>query len=150
MEHRCFQEEAGGGSVEPSTGCGGQGSAYTPMGLGHSLSGIRVVHPTASAKGTVGQYVISRILGEELKANTKRLHIKTGSPMPTDKQLMFEATGGSNKGHAYGFGSQFAAITAKQWGGSSSSSAVPSVSSAAAHDACIERERRLWGYMQQT
>ncbi|KAI5658655.1 hypothetical protein M9H77_27448 [Catharanthus roseus] len=63
---------------------------------------------------------------------------------------MFEATGGSNKGHVYGFGSESAAITAERQGGSSSSmSSVPSISSAAGHEACIKRERRLWGYMQQ-
>ncbi|KAI5655073.1 hypothetical protein M9H77_32260 [Catharanthus roseus] len=49
---------------------------------------------------------------QELKTNTEWLHIETGSPMPTDEQLMFEAVG-SNKGHVYDFSSQSVAITAK-------------------------------------
>ncbi|KAI5676462.1 hypothetical protein M9H77_07412 [Catharanthus roseus] len=57
---------------------------------------------------------------------------------------MFEAVGGSNKGHVYGFGSQSVAVTAKCQEGNSSSSLVPSVSSTATHEACIERERRLY------
>ncbi|KAI5657983.1 hypothetical protein M9H77_26776 [Catharanthus roseus] len=112
-----------------------RGSASTPMGLGHSLSSKRkwarhlynrVVHPTSSAKG-IAKY-------QELKVNAKHLHIKNGSPIPTDEQLMFEAVGGSNKCHRQR---------------SSSMLSVSSISSAAAHDACIEREKRLWGYMQQ-
>ncbi|KAI5677525.1 hypothetical protein M9H77_08475 [Catharanthus roseus] len=42
-----------------------------------------------------------------------------------------------------------AAVTAERQGGSSSSSLVPLIHSAAAHKAYIERERRLCGYMQQ-
>ncbi|KAI5664425.1 hypothetical protein M9H77_23748 [Catharanthus roseus] len=57
---------------------------------------------------------------QELKMNTEHHHIETSLPIPTDKQLMFEVAGGSNKGHVYGFGSQFTAITAEQWGSSSS------------------------------
>ncbi|KAI5658832.1 hypothetical protein M9H77_27625 [Catharanthus roseus] len=90
----------------------------------------------------------SRSFIEWLKANAEHLHIETGSPIPSDEQLMFEAAGGSNKGHVYGFGSQSGAITAERREGSSSLS-VPSVSSTAGHDACIEREKKLLGYMQQ-
>ncbi|KAI5667499.1 hypothetical protein M9H77_17352 [Catharanthus roseus] len=42
---------------------------------------------------------------QELKANAKRLHIETGSPILNNEQLMFEAAGGSNNGHVYGVGS---------------------------------------------
>ncbi|KAI5668376.1 hypothetical protein M9H77_18229 [Catharanthus roseus] len=72
---------------------------------------------------------------QELKVNMEHLHIGTGSPILTDEQLMFEDAGGSNKDH--------------RRGGSSSSSSIPLISSAVDHEACIERERRLWGYMQQ-
>ncbi|KAI5683705.1 hypothetical protein M9H77_04933 [Catharanthus roseus] len=75
---------------------------------------------------------------QKLMENAKRLHIETGPPILTDEQLMFEAASGSNKGHVYGFGSH-----------SSSMFSVPSVSSIAGHKACIEREKRFWGYMQQ-
>ncbi|KAI5676667.1 hypothetical protein M9H77_07617 [Catharanthus roseus] len=85
----------------------------------------------------------------ELKANVERFNVETGSPIPNDEQLMFEAGGGSNKGHVYGFCSQAAAITVERQGGYNSTLLVPSVSSVADHDACIAREKRLWGYMQQ-
>ncbi|KAI5662942.1 hypothetical protein M9H77_22265 [Catharanthus roseus] len=62
---------------------------------------------------------------------------------------MFETVCGSNKGHVYGFDSQSATITVERQGGSSSSSLVHSVSSGTAHESYIEREMRLWGYMQQ-
>ncbi|KAI5663013.1 hypothetical protein M9H77_22336 [Catharanthus roseus] len=85
----------------------------------------------------------------ERKANVEQLHIETGSPIPTDEQLMFEATGESNKDHVCGFSSQSPATTVELQGGSSSSiSSVPLVFSAAGHKAYIERKRRLWGYMQ--
>ncbi|KAI5657052.1 hypothetical protein M9H77_25845 [Catharanthus roseus] len=48
------------------------------------------------------------------------------------------------------FGSQSVAITAKRQGGNSSSSSILSISFAAAQESCIEGEKRLWGYMQQT
>ncbi|KAI5653897.1 hypothetical protein M9H77_31084 [Catharanthus roseus] len=77
----------------------------------------------------------------------RRVHMQTGSSMPTDEQLMFEATCGSNKGHVCGFGSQSTAITIERGGGSSSLPSVPSVSSSATHNTCIDREKRLWGYI---
>ncbi|KAI5671931.1 hypothetical protein M9H77_12295 [Catharanthus roseus] len=80
---------------------------------------------------------------QELKVNAEHLHIETDSPMPTNKKLMFEAACGSYKGHVYGFGSKSTAITAEQRRDSSSSSYVLSVSSTAAHNACIEREKRM-------
>ncbi|KAI5652787.1 hypothetical protein M9H77_29974 [Catharanthus roseus] len=92
---------------------------------GQGICTIRFVRPTTSAKETVGRHVIRRILGKELKVNAECLLIESGSPMPTNKQLMFEAASGSSKGHVYDFGSQSAAITIEQWGGSSSSSLVP-------------------------
>ncbi|KAI5677655.1 hypothetical protein M9H77_08605 [Catharanthus roseus] len=57
-------------------------------------------------RGTVYRAVVVRgpVKYQELKANAERLHIETRSPMLTDEQLMFEATGGSNKGHVYSFG----------------------------------------------
>ncbi|KAI5677017.1 hypothetical protein M9H77_07967 [Catharanthus roseus] len=62
-------------------------------GLG--LCTVGPVCPTALAEGTVGRYTIQRVLGDgkyqELKANAECLHIDTGSPIPTDEQLMFEA-----------------------------------------------------------
>ncbi|KAI5668671.1 hypothetical protein M9H77_18524 [Catharanthus roseus] len=77
---------------------------------------------------------------QERKANVKRLHIKTSLPIPIDEQLMFEAVDGS---------------TRHRGGSSSSMSSVPSVSSAADHEAFIERERErerereeVVGYMQ--
>ncbi|KAI5663270.1 hypothetical protein M9H77_22593 [Catharanthus roseus] len=63
---------------------------------------------------------------QELKANEERLYIETGSPIPTDEQLTFEASSGSNKGHVYNFDSQSAAITVERRGGSSSTLSVPS------------------------
>ncbi|KAI5667633.1 hypothetical protein M9H77_17486 [Catharanthus roseus] len=81
---------------------------------------------------------------QDLKANVERLHIETGSPILTDEQFMFEAASRRNKGCIYGFGSQSVVVTAECWGGNSSFMySVPSVSSAASHEACIERERRL-------
>ncbi|KAI5663723.1 hypothetical protein M9H77_23046 [Catharanthus roseus] len=50
----------------------------------------------------------------KLKANAERLHIETGSSIPTDEQLMFEATDGSNKGNVNGFGSQSSAINVER------------------------------------
>ncbi|KAI5683032.1 hypothetical protein M9H77_04260 [Catharanthus roseus] len=129
MELRCFHEEARGNTEEPSAGT--------------------VVYPTTLSKETVSRNAIRQTFGKELKANAECLHIETSSSMPTDEQLMFEAAGGSNKGHVYGFGSQCLAINAERWGSSSSSSFILSVSSAAAGDAYIEREKKVWGYMQQ-
>ncbi|KAI5661971.1 hypothetical protein M9H77_21294 [Catharanthus roseus] len=80
---------------------------------------------------------------QEPTVNAVRLHIETGSLIPTDEQLMFKATGESNKSNVYGFGLQSAVITAEHWGGNSSS-----MSSTAGQEAYIKRERRLWGYMQ--
>ncbi|KAI5669772.1 hypothetical protein M9H77_19625 [Catharanthus roseus] len=74
----------------------------------------------------------------ELKENVECLHIETDSLMQTDEQLMFEAAGGSNKGHVYGFASQSATITVEQQEDSNSSLLVPSVSSATAHESCIK------------
>ncbi|KAI5672506.1 hypothetical protein M9H77_12870 [Catharanthus roseus] len=75
----------------------GETSLITLQGLdirggenGQGICIIRVVHPTASPKG---------IKYQELKANTECLHIETGSPLQTEVQFMFEAVGGSNKGH---------------------------------------------------
>ncbi|KAI5676389.1 hypothetical protein M9H77_07339 [Catharanthus roseus] len=82
------------------------------------------------------------------KGERGMLHIETGSPMPTDKQFIFEVADGSNKGHFCDFGLQSVAITTERQGGSSSSS-QEYVSFAASYDACIKREKRLWGYMQQ-
>ncbi|KAI5652320.1 hypothetical protein M9H77_29507 [Catharanthus roseus] len=82
------------------------------------------------------------------KGECEALHIETDSPILTEKQLMFEAAGGNNKDHVYSFGSHSATITAERQEGSSSTSSVSSVSSAAAQDAYIETEKRLWGYMQ--
>ncbi|KAI5661738.1 hypothetical protein M9H77_21061 [Catharanthus roseus] len=100
-----------------------RGLASTPRGLaGEDERGLRTIGtvcPTASPEGT----------------------IETGSPILTDKQLMFEAAGGSNKGLVYSFNSQSAAVTAERQGYSSSfMSSIPSVSSAAGHKACIKRE----------
>ncbi|KAI5654483.1 hypothetical protein M9H77_31670 [Catharanthus roseus] len=82
--------------------------------------------------------------GSELKANTERLHIEVGSSILTNEQLMFEAAGGSNKGHVYSFDSQSTAVTAERQGGSNSSmSSVHSISFAAGSEACIEKEMRL-------
>ncbi|KAI5677673.1 hypothetical protein M9H77_08623 [Catharanthus roseus] len=88
----------------------------------------------------------SRSICDLLKANAKRLHIETGSPMPIDEQLIFETTGDCNKGHVYSFSSQSAAITTERWGGRNN---LLLVSSAVAYDAWIEREKRLCEYMQQ-
>ncbi|KAI5672507.1 hypothetical protein M9H77_12871 [Catharanthus roseus] len=85
----------------------------------------------------------------ELKANAECRRIETDSPVPPNEQLMFEATGSSNKGHVYGFYSKFIAITAEQQGGSSSWSSVSLVSCATAQESYIEREKRLWRYMQK-
>ncbi|KAI5668240.1 hypothetical protein M9H77_18093 [Catharanthus roseus] len=77
---------------------------------------------------------------QKLKANMERLHIETSLPIPIDEQLMFEAVGRSDNNHVYDFGSQSTAVTTERRGGSSNSmSSVPSVSSAAGHEACIER-----------
>ncbi|KAI5675867.1 hypothetical protein M9H77_06817 [Catharanthus roseus] len=65
-------------------GHGGQGPENR-----RGICTFRVVRATASAEGT------------------------NGSTTPTDEQLMFEATGGSNKGHVYSFCSQSAAIPAR-------------------------------------
>ncbi|KAI5665132.1 hypothetical protein M9H77_24455 [Catharanthus roseus] len=86
---------------------------------------------------------------QELKSNAECFHIDTDSSIPTDEQLMFETTSGSHKGHVYDFSSQFATVIAEQRSGSSSLSSVPSVSSMGTHESCIEREKTLWGYMQQ-
>ncbi|KAI5667428.1 hypothetical protein M9H77_17281 [Catharanthus roseus] len=52
----------------------------------------------------------SRSFIECLKANVECLHIETGLPIPSDKELMFEAASVSNKGHVNGFSSKFGAI----------------------------------------
>ncbi|KAI5672227.1 hypothetical protein M9H77_12591 [Catharanthus roseus] len=102
---------------------------------GRGLRTIRTVCPTASTERTVGRYTIRPILG---KVKCQEL------------KLMFEAAGGSNMGHVYGFCSQSATVTAECQGHSSSSmSSVPSVSFVAGHEACIKIEMRLWGYMEQ-
>ncbi|KAI5672848.1 hypothetical protein M9H77_13212 [Catharanthus roseus] len=90
-----------------------------------------------------GLYTVRNAKYQELKANSERLHIKIDSPILTDEQLMFEAVGASNKSPVYGFNSQSTAGITEHHGSSSSSSSVPSVSSIVAHEACIERERRL-------
>ncbi|KAI5677076.1 hypothetical protein M9H77_08026 [Catharanthus roseus] len=76
---------------------------------GRGLYTVRLVCPTASVEGTMSRYTIQRVSGEakhqEPKANAKNLHIDTHLLIPIDEQLMFEAVGGSNKGHVYGFGS---------------------------------------------
>ncbi|KAI5678104.1 hypothetical protein M9H77_09054 [Catharanthus roseus] len=62
--------------------------------MGEDGRGLRIVETvctTASAEGTVGQYTIRPVFGEELKANAERLHILSNSPILTDDQLMFEA-----------------------------------------------------------
>ncbi|KAI5663280.1 hypothetical protein M9H77_22603 [Catharanthus roseus] len=111
---------------------------------GQGLCIVRSVCPTASAEGTVGRYMIQRVLDEELKANTEHLYIEIGSPILTYKQLMFRAFNGSNKEHVYGYSSQSTAITVKHRGGSSSSSSsVPSESSVVTHESSNQRERRL-------
>ncbi|KAI5656754.1 hypothetical protein M9H77_25547 [Catharanthus roseus] len=81
---------------------------------------------------------------QELKANEERLHIETSSSMPSDEQLMFEAACSSNKGYVYDFGLQFTAITTEHWGGSSSLSSIPSVSSMVA-TMLASRRRRGYG-----
>lgn len=86
---------------------------------------------------------------KELKVNMECLHNETDSSMPIDEQLMFEATDDSNKSHVYGFGSQSSAINTEQLGSSSSSSLVLSLSSTVADNAYNEREKKLYGYMQQ-
>ncbi|KAI5680991.1 hypothetical protein M9H77_02218 [Catharanthus roseus] len=55
-------------------------------------------------RGTVCRGVVPGVKYQELKANIERLHIETSSSMLINEQLMFEAAGGSNKGHIYGFG----------------------------------------------
>ncbi|KAI5659134.1 hypothetical protein M9H77_27927 [Catharanthus roseus] len=104
-------------------------------GVGKDEQGLRnvgIVCPTASAEGTVGRYTIRPILGNELKANTERLHTKTGSPIPIHEQLMIEASSGSNKRNVYGFGSQSATVIAeRRRGNSSSMSSIPLMSFAA-------------------
>ncbi|KAI5676494.1 hypothetical protein M9H77_07444 [Catharanthus roseus] len=123
MELRFFQEEEGRGTKEPYAG----------------VSFIEVWVDTRSDKFWA-KY-------QKLKATTERLHIKTGSSIPTNKQLMIKAAGGSDKDHVYNFCSQSATITTERWGGSSSSSSVSSISLASTNDAYKEREKRLWGYM---
>ncbi|KAI5671417.1 hypothetical protein M9H77_11781 [Catharanthus roseus] len=129
-------------------GCRGivvRGLARTPMGLGLSLSRGRRWERPLNSRNCMS-YCISR--RDKLKANVECLLIETGSPIITNEQLMFEDAEGSNKGHVYGFVSQSAVVTEECWGVTNSSmSSVPSVSSAVGHEACIERERRLWGYM---
>ncbi|KAI5666795.1 hypothetical protein M9H77_16648 [Catharanthus roseus] len=92
---------------------------------GRGLRTIRFVCPSVSAEGTA-KY-------QELTMNAERLHTETSSCILTDEQLMFEAAGGNDKGHVYGFGSQSDTITMEHQEGNSSSSSVPF----------------LWGYMQQ-
>ncbi|KAI5659209.1 hypothetical protein M9H77_28002 [Catharanthus roseus] len=55
--------------------------------------------------------------------------------------LMFEAAGGSNKGHIYSFSSQSGAITVELMGGNNSSS-VPCISSTAAFECCVEKKKK--------
>ncbi|KAI5672297.1 hypothetical protein M9H77_12661 [Catharanthus roseus] len=86
--------------------------------------------------GTLGRNGCPLAKYLELTANVERLHIETGYGVLSDEQLIFEATGGSNKGYVYGFGSQSRVITAEQQRGSSSSS-VPSVSYTTTHECCI-------------
>ncbi|KAI5657827.1 hypothetical protein M9H77_26620 [Catharanthus roseus] len=50
---------------------------------GRGMCMIRVVHPTALAKGRVGRHAKY----QELKTNAERLHIKTDSPMSTDEAM---------------------------------------------------------------
>ncbi|KAI5677840.1 hypothetical protein M9H77_08790 [Catharanthus roseus] len=72
---------------------------------GQGVRTVGTLCPTASKEETVGLYTILPVLDEELKAKAERLHIETDSPIPTDEHLMFEATGGCNKGHIYSFSS---------------------------------------------
>ncbi|KAI5654160.1 hypothetical protein M9H77_31347 [Catharanthus roseus] len=133
--HPCFGKSSG------KTGYRGvvtRGSTSTTV-VGEDGRGLRTVEtvcPTISVEGTA-KY-------RELKANAKRLHIETGSPILTVEQLMFKAVDGNNEGHVFGLESQSAVVTIERQIGNSSSS-VPSASFAAVHKACIERERRLWG-----
>ncbi|KAI5676665.1 hypothetical protein M9H77_07615 [Catharanthus roseus] len=66
---------------------------------------------------------------EILGANGKRKAAshRDWSSILTDKQLMFEAADGSNKGYVYDFSLQSIAITVERWGDSSSTSSVLSV-----------------------
>ncbi|KAI5676697.1 hypothetical protein M9H77_07647 [Catharanthus roseus] len=73
--------------------------------------GVVTRGPASAPAGLAGKNGRGEISGA--KAERKRLHIETDFPILTDEQLMFEAAGGSNKGHIYSFGSQYAAITAK-------------------------------------
>lgn len=75
------------------------------------------------------------------------LHVKTGTLIPSDDALLFEAAGANNKGHVYNFCSQSGVITIEHHVGNNLSS-IPSVSSAVAHDCYIESERRLMEYIQ--
>ncbi|KAI5666801.1 hypothetical protein M9H77_16654 [Catharanthus roseus] len=77
----------------------------------------RVVRPTTLAKGTE-KY-------QELKRNAERLHIETHSPIPRQAVNPSPPSAGRQQQYVIGF------VT----------------SSAAAHDAFIDREKRLWGYM---
>ncbi|KAI5677739.1 hypothetical protein M9H77_08689 [Catharanthus roseus] len=73
-----------------------RGPASTAVVLGLSLSGRRR-WASPSHSRTCMSYCISRrdswsLIGkyQELKADAERLHIETGSPISTKKQLMFE------------------------------------------------------------
>ncbi|KAI5667226.1 hypothetical protein M9H77_17079 [Catharanthus roseus] len=125
-----------------------RGSASTLADLDHSMSGGRKWARHLQNQSCTSYCISKRdngstpeILGA--KGEREHLHIEISSPIPTDEQLMFDVAGGSNKGHVYDFGSQSAAITIELRRSSSNTSSVPSVSSAAAHNACSEREKWL-------
>ncbi|KAI5676496.1 hypothetical protein M9H77_07446 [Catharanthus roseus] len=146
MELRFFQEEEGRGTKEPYAGVS---FIEWREKIGEVLVQSELYILLHQQKG---QWVDTRsdkfwAKYQKLKATTERLHIKTGSSIPTNKQLMIKAAGGSDKDHVYNFCSQSATITTERWGGSSSSSSVSSISLASTNDAYKEREKRLWGYM---
>ncbi|KAI5678237.1 hypothetical protein M9H77_09187 [Catharanthus roseus] len=139
-----IQEEGGGSTTEPAARACWPGT-WQKIGEGFAQSDLYFL--PHQQKGQWVDIRSNEFWMRFFNMDADCLHIETGSPISTDEQLMFEAASGSNKGHVYGFGSQFAAITAERQADSNSSSSVSSISFAAAHKSCTERERRLWGYM---
>ncbi|KAI5662322.1 hypothetical protein M9H77_21645 [Catharanthus roseus] len=76
---------------------------------GHTRRGRRR-HSRTGCKGMVARGRASTPVGLE------RLYLETRSPIPTEKEFMFEDASGSNKGHIYGFASQFAAFIVEHQG----------------------------------
>ncbi|KAI5682548.1 hypothetical protein M9H77_03776 [Catharanthus roseus] len=131
-------------------GRGKQRPTSTPAGLSHSLSGGRKQMKYLHSLSCTSSYLskrdsrwicvsTSQIFRVKGKCRTSLYKDRLRSP--SHEQLIFEAAGGSNNDHVYGFGSQSGTYC------SGSSSSVSFVSSTTTHECYIERDKQWHRYM---